>query len=167
MIQRIVFPVFDANITEGMVSQWHVSQGDRITPGDPLAEIVTDKATFTLESEVEGVVRKIVAPEKSVVPNHYILALVGEPGEAVPDVTAENEAIVEQSKQAMTDGSAEVTMPEVAPSPPRRPQGPSRRVRATPAARRLAKENDIDLATIDAEQPITEQAVREHIEKSG
>ncbi len=165
-MHKITFPVFDANITEGMIGAWLVHQGESVSPGQPLAEVVTDKANFELESEVAGTVRRIVAPEKSVVPNGYILALVGTPDEEVPDVTAENQAIVEKARAEMNATSVEGQASAAVTQRPRR-ETQSKRVRATPAARRLAREHDIELADIEADQPIGEDDVRHYLQQKG
>jgi pyruvate dehydrogenase E2 component (dihydrolipoamide acetyltransferase) len=166
LIQRVVFPVFDANITEGMIGPWQVRVGDLIAVGDPLVEIVTDKATFTLESQAEGTLLAILAPEKSTVPNGYILALIGDRSDPLPDASAENEIIVAQAHKTMTEA-----LPKTSPGAPHSPAWPqpasAGRLRATPAARRLAKDHGIDLSEISAPEPINEQAVRDYLKSKG
>ncbi|HIE52909.1 MAG TPA: hypothetical protein EYP85_14240 [Armatimonadetes bacterium] len=143
MITRIQIQKLDANIEEVTIGEWLKAEGERVEVGDPLVEIITDKATFELEAEVAGVLRQIVAPRNSVVPVGYIIGVIGDPEDDLPEVEAENQALLavlaEQQKIEAVG--------------PARPLGPLRswrpsRVRATPAARRLAREHGLDLAQI-------------------
>jgi len=164
MITKVRFPKFNANITEGMVGAWCVSEGDAVGHGDPLVEIITDKATFDFEAEEEGVVRKIIAKEKSTVPVGYIIALVGDDGDELPDVSEENEHILAEHQKAAVEVKAKGE-----PKAPRSRGGGRARVRAVPAARRLAKEAGVDIADVPPSQGdpvITEDDVRRYLESA-
>lgn len=136
MIAYIRLPKLGANITEGVVGAWRKRAGDVVRAGDPLVEIITSKATFDVESPAEGVLRNPLAPEKSTVPIGYVLALVADADEPLPDVTAENARLLAEFR-----GQAQAAA--------RAGEGaPGRTVRATPGARRRAKEAGVDLAAI-------------------
>jgi pyruvate/2-oxoglutarate dehydrogenase complex dihydrolipoamide acyltransferase (E2) component len=148
MTYRIVMPKIDANIEEGTVGPWRLAPGERFEKGDALVEIITDKATFELEAEQPGLLRRIVAEEKSTVPVGYVLALAtAGPDEPVPEVEEENRRILEafHEKAGLADAA-----PSPAPAAPKReqPAAPAPRVRATPAARRLARKSGLDLAEV-------------------
>ena len=150
MMQKVRFPKFDANITEGMVGVWYKSEGEDVGSGDPLVQIVTDKATFDFESTWSGTLRQVVAKEKSHVPVGYVIALIGDDADEMPDVSIENEQIMAAHEKetlevkAKSDGKRS-----------RRRAGRTR-VRAVPAARRLAREAGIDIADVPcaADNPV-------------
>ncbi len=151
MAFKVRMPRVDANVEEGAVGRWLVGCGESVRAGQPLVEIITDKATFELEADESGVLVRQVAAEKSVVPVGYVIAVLGERSdEPPPDVDAENEAVLEAYRQAVTGG---------APSPEPAAQAESGPVRATaepgregasatPAARRLAAQAGLSLQEI-------------------
>ena len=148
MAALVRFPVVGANVIEGTVGRWHRREGERVGPGEPLVEIITSKATFDVESPDDGVLRKICAPENSILPVGYILAIVGEDGEDLPDTTCENATLVEEFRAKALDAEREQSAESV-----------GKKIRATPGARRLARELNVDLATIP---PPTDGVLREN-----
>ena len=135
MATRVRFPKVGANVIEGAVGVWHKAEGDAVSVGDPLVEIVTSKATFDVESPIEGVLRSILAPAKSVLPVGYILCVVGSIGEDLPDAAVENERLLAEFRASARTAAAAAS-------------GAKRKVRATPGARRLAGELGVDLASV-------------------
>ena len=128
-------PKADENMGEGTVARWLVREGDEVAHAQDCCECVADKGEFLVWAEARGVVRKVYAPEQSVVPVGYVLAAIGEPREPLPDVEAENERLIARSREELTarDGLSVKR---------------GARVRATPAARRLARELGVDLAAV-------------------
>ncbi len=162
MAVKIKVPKLTENTDEVTITGWIRKEGDTIGKGDPLVEMTTDKAVFEVESPSAGMVRKILAREKSVVPTGYVVALVGTASEPLPDVTAANARLlekrgVEKAVNPKKAVPAEAAAPEtVAPGAP---------VRATPAARRLAREKGVDLAAVRADsqaEVVTEEMVRRY-----
>jgi pyruvate dehydrogenase E2 component (dihydrolipoamide acetyltransferase) len=142
LVTKLVFPKFDANIVDGMIGRWHKREGERVEAGEPLVEIITDKAKFDYESPASGILRKVVAAEKSTVPVGYVIAIFADAEEPLPDVSAENEAALVRYREALAvAGRNKGRAATVAP-----PSG--ERIRATPAARRLAREAGVPLADI-------------------
>lgn len=169
MIHRVALPKYDANIIEATVGEWRKREGDPVEPGDVLVDIITDKANFELTVESGGVLRRIVAPEKSQVPSGYVLALVGDAGDELPDVSEENEKLMREHLASVT-GKAP-SAPTDKPQDARRETAPRpARVRATPRARRLAREHNIDIAAVHESagaEVVTEKEVRDYIEEKG
>ncbi len=130
-------PKADENMGEGTVVGWLVREGDAVAERQDCCECVADKGEFMVWSEEPGVVRRIYAPEQSVVPVGYVLAAIGASDEALSDVEAENAQLIASSREELTarDGLAVKR---------------GARVRATPAARRLARELGVDLAEVAA-----------------
>ncbi|NOZ20348.1 MAG: hypothetical protein GXP25_04580 [Planctomycetes bacterium] len=166
MVTKVRFPKFDANITEGMIGQWRVAEGDAVQDGDPLVEVITDKATFDLEAEEVGVLRRIIAKEKSTVPVGYVIALIGDEGDELPDVAEENERILAEHQKAAIEMTAKGEAKAKA-SPSR--QGSRVKVRAVPSARRMAKEAGIDIADVPPSEGnpiVTEDDVRRYLDST-
>lgn len=151
MVFKVRMPRIDANVTEGMIGCWLARVGQQVAQGDALVEIITDKAAFELPAEQGGLLRAQAAPEKSVVPVGYVIALLSErDDEPLPDVSGENDEIMRQHADAVLLGSTE---------PAQHPRGPGHatqqpltgeQVRATPAARRLARLEGVRLEDVPA-----------------
>ena len=132
-------PRLGANVAEGTVGAWRVREGAPVRAGELLVEILTSKATFEIESPADGVLSEILAPEKSSVPVGYVLAIVGDPDERFPDVSSENERVMAEfrARALRAGGGGAATSAEAV-----------RKLRATPGARRLARELGVELETI-------------------
>lgn len=165
MITHIVIPQAFENMEEATVGAWLKAEGDAVQNGDALCELITEKTTFQLPAEGSGVLRRIVAAEKSIVPVGFIIGLIGDPEEPLPDIEAHN-AGARESKRETPDTPAEtlrvpsVATPSYAPSVSgaavgAAPSGASAasRVRATPAARRAARERGVALEDVAAAFP--------------
>jgi pyruvate/2-oxoglutarate dehydrogenase complex dihydrolipoamide acyltransferase (E2) component len=144
MISKVKLPKFDANMEEAAMGAWLKRAGDAVAKKEPLVEMVTDKAAFEFESPAAGILRKILAPEKSVVPVGYVLALIGGADDKLPDVEQYNRALLEKRRQEAEGGA----IPKSMPKPSAAKDAAGGKVRATPAARRLAREKGLDLAAV-------------------
>ena len=166
MVHKVVLPKFDANITEATLGRWHKAEGDAVEKGDVLVDVVTDKANFELTAEAAGTLRRILAPERSQIPLQYVLALVGEPEEPLPDVLRENDALMEAYRASLT-GRTLTAPSEEGETPGEVPPTPTR-IRATPRARRLAREHGVDLADVPAkpeQEVLSERDVQDYLEE--
>ena len=133
MATEILMPALSPTMTEGNLVKWLVAQGDRVEPGDVIAEIETDKATMEVEAVDEGIVGRIVVPEGSEgVAVNAVIAVLVEEGE-------------EPGEETAAAPSAPAAPPSEAEAAPARPDG---EMKATPLARRMAALAGIDLAAI-------------------
>lgn len=142
MVHNVALEKVDANMEEATVGAWLVAVGDVIEPGAKFVELITDKVTFEYESPVGGTVRRLLASAGSLVPVGFVLAQIGAADEALVDPTADNERLLAEHRaklEVTIDVSASATTPSAAAGG---------RVRATPAARRLARELGIELADV-------------------
>jgi len=158
MIRKIVIPTLSTNVEEATITAWLKKEGDTVRKTEPIVELTTDKAAFELESPCSGVLRRILAGKKSTVPVGYVIALIGGQDDALPDVAEANQRLLNKHRQAA----------KARPAPARRAAGPRAVVRATPAARRLAKECRADLAAVQTEvnaEIVTEEMVRTYLGK--
>ena len=153
-MHRLLLPTLDVNTTHATLTAWHKRPGDPIRAGDIVAELTTDKAAFDLESPFDGTLLKILAPEKSILPTAYILALIGTPGETDPTAESENATLLEQSlaDENTRPQSTEVDKNRFQSTSVDSSRPPtSSPIRATPKARRLAQLHNIDLALVHAQ----------------
>ncbi|MGE3928568.1 MAG: pyruvate dehydrogenase complex dihydrolipoamide acetyltransferase [Hyphomonadaceae bacterium] len=153
MSTQITMPALSPTMEEGNLAKWHVKAGDKIEPGQVIAEIETDKATMEVEAVDEGVIAEILVPEGSqgVKVNTPIAVLAGE-GEA-PRPPKEPETL-QAKPQAAGKPAAQQSKPQEArstPSPVR--QNGGNRVFASPLARRLAEQGGIDLSGLRGSGP--------------
>ena len=146
-MNRLLLPTLDVNTTHATLTAWRMKPGDTVRAGDIVAELTTDKAAFDLESPFDGVLLETLAPEKSILPSGYILALVGVPGETDPNAGRDNAALLDEASTA-PDG---IRQPSAAPTPRPSAFSPGPSIRATPKARRLAQQHGVNLALVQAQ----------------
>ena len=145
MATSIVMPQMGYDMQEGTVVRWVKKEGEEVARGEVLAEIETDKATVEYEAFVGGVLRKIVAEEGVAIPVGDLIAVITAPDEPLPDDLG-------ISAPAETPAAAQPVA--VSPSLEATPVAPaSGEVRASPIARRIAREQGIDLATLTGSGP--------------
>ncbi len=147
MADKIIMPKTGMAMEEGVIIEWFIKEGDKVSKGDVVAEIETDKSTMELESDYEGQILKILYPAGSTVPVVRTIAWIGEPGEAVPEeeAPAAAEAPAADAAAAGSTASAAEVPAATAVSASVSESG---RVKATPAARRAAGEKKVDLASV-------------------
>lgn len=151
-MHRVSIPQIFENMEEATIGRWLLSEGATVAAGDPLCELITEKTTLDLTTEVGGTLQRIVAPEKAVVPPGFIVALVSPVGETLQEadveaVGRENAALLARKGESATPDAAPVLqVPEMKPvvAPPTA----GSRLRATPAARRAARELNVDLEAV-------------------
>ena len=136
---KIRVPSLAENVTTATLSSWLIKIGEHILPNTEVAAFITEKAEFTLQSDNGGIVSTLLAPEKSVLPVGYIIALLDATPEDELEAKLENDKIEAdyQSSQNIQLDSLECTAASRAIH--------NSNIRATPAARRLAKEHQVDL----------------------
>lgn len=156
---NILMPALSPTMEEGNLAKWLVKEGDSVTSGDVLAEIETDKATMEVEAVDEGTVGKIVVPDGTAgVKVNELIAVLLEDGEDASAIdTSAAASAPPQAASAPADAPA--ATPDVAPTAPSAPAGPAPvaasgdRVIASPLARRIAKQNGIDLSSVTGTGP--------------
>ena len=141
MASEFRMPQLGLTMTEGAVGKWLKKTGEPVAIGDVLVEVETDKITSQVEATADGVLLEIVVPEGSTVPVKAVLAYIGEPGEIV------------SAAAAPTTNPAPAAV--VVPAPATAAVGATGDswVKASPAARKLARDNGIDLALVAVSGP--------------
>ncbi|MGI9415422.1 MAG: pyruvate dehydrogenase complex dihydrolipoamide acetyltransferase [Hyphomicrobiales bacterium] len=168
MPTQILMPALSPTMEEGTLAKWHVKEGDTVASGDVIAEIETDKATMEVESIDEGTVARILVSEGTEnVKVNALIAVLLEDGEdaasvdlsamaapaAAPAAAQPAPAPAEPAAQpAPAAPAAAAPAPAAQPAPPKA-NGQGGRVFASPLARRLAQQNNIELALLAGSGP--------------
>ena len=156
MAEVVNMPRLSDTMTEGVVAKWHKNVGDKISEGDLLAEIETDKATMEFESFQEGVLLHIGVKEGNKAPVDSILAILGEEGEDISSL------LLETPKEEVKEEKIEIAKPKpvkevVAQAPVSQQKvvttassttNSDIKGTASPLARKLALEKNINLALV-------------------
>jgi pyruvate dehydrogenase E2 component (dihydrolipoamide acetyltransferase) len=181
MAETISMPKLGFDMQEGVLVRWVKNEGENVNKGDVLAEIETDKATVEVESSASGVVRKLLVEAGAVVPIGDPIAIVGSADEKIdeapakvveppaekkteekgPELKTEPEPGADRARQkAEAKPQAEPTA-QAEPAPARAPapsgqvaapaeEGP---VKASPLAKKIARDNNLDLSRLQGTGP--------------
>ena len=164
-------PDIGEGVVEGEVVQWHVSVGDSVSEDDPIVDVMTDKATVTIPSPVSGVISSLSGDVGDMIAVGSSLMEIdseGEGGAPAAEDTEEQEPVSEPDPPKAPEPAPAPKAPEPAPAPkapepapaPKAPEpAPSEiqtqtgRVLASPAVRKRARENDVDLSNVRGSGP--------------
>jgi pyruvate dehydrogenase E2 component (dihydrolipoamide acetyltransferase) len=151
---EVVMPRLSDSMEEGTILTWLKQVGDTVAVGDELVEIETDKANMAYESDVAGVLTEILAGEGETLPIGTPIAKVGDDGKG-PDARAAG-PVADIDSPALQESSISAPPPaaeeqEASPSAPSR--GDGTRVKASPVAKRLARDKGVDLTGIAGSGP--------------
>ena len=154
MAIKLTMPKWGMSMKAGKVSRWFKKEGDPVQKGEDLLEVETEKITNKVESPADGILFQIVVPEGTTVPVGTVLAIIAEPGEQperIEGLKAEEDKSPGESEHASPGPGEKVKEKKF--------------VRATPAARRLARELNVDLTMVSGSGPdgrVTEADVQKY-----
>ena len=166
---NILMPALSPTMEEGTLAKWLVKEGDEVRSGDLIAEIETDKATMEVEAVDEGVIGKILVSEgqESIKVNQPIAVLL-EKDESLSDLVIENN-VTDEPNEVIKETKVEISDVVVLNNEPKNKSvseeanskinnnlsksSNSSRLFATPLAKRLAKQMDIDLSLLKGSGP--------------
>jgi pyruvate dehydrogenase E2 component (dihydrolipoamide acetyltransferase) len=132
-------PALSPTMTEGTLGKWIKKEGDAVNPGDVIAEIETDKATMEFEAVDSGIIAKILVPENSHgVKVNSVIAILAEEGEDIQECANSYKPTVETPVAEVKASTANKD---------------DKRVLASPLAKKIASQNDIDLSQIAGSGP--------------
>ncbi len=170
MSSQVTLPRLGQGMESGTIVRWLKSEGDSVEKGEALYELDTEKVTQEVEAEASGVLLKILAGEGEEIEVGKAIAVIGEQGEEVP----EGEDVPQGEAEDPTEVSEDDAQEEGSPAPEREderergreeaPEGPSEpeqsvestnggRVKASPLARRIARERGIELSALRGTGP--------------
>ncbi len=150
MATKMVMPLLGQTMEEGTIIKWFKNEGDALTAGEPLLEVMTDKVNMEVEAPEDGVLLKILAQVDDIVPVQDPIAIIGAAGESIDDLLSEKPAekpvvaeaeVVAPSAPAVSPGP----VVEQATPAPVAPQAPIGKVISSPSARREASQRGIDI----------------------
>jgi pyruvate dehydrogenase E2 component (dihydrolipoamide acetyltransferase) len=144
LVTKVVMPRLSLTMKEGTVGTWYKKEGDNVEKGEPLVEVFSEKATYDLEAPSSGILRKILVQENDEAPVDAVLAVITAPDESFSEA-------------------------EISAKMPKTVEATEKRILASPAAKRLAREYEIDLSLVEGSGPegrIGEEDVRRFIEET-
>src|ERR1700727_91529 len=143
MAFSVVMPALEMAQETGKLIAWRKKEGDRVTKGEPLLEIETDKAVVEVEAPADGILAGVKAAEGAEIPVGQTIAWIVAPGEQPPVETASAAPAARATSGTKSDPA------HVAPSAATTSvQAPATGARISPKARRLAKELGVGIATV-------------------
>ena len=175
MAIKIEMPKLSDTMEEGVIAKWNVKEGDKVSSGDVIAEVETDKATMEVEVFDDGTILKILAGEGDAIPLGGIMAVIGDEGEDISDIlsgasgggdsapAAEKEKKAAPAKESgsgkkeefdpilgdlngKSEGSNESTTKEEG-------EPADGRIKASPLAKKMAEEKGIELSDVKGSGP--------------
>jgi pyruvate dehydrogenase E2 component (dihydrolipoamide acetyltransferase) len=159
MAETISMPKLGFDMAEGLLVRWVKQVGENINKGDVLAEIETDKATVEVESSASGVVLQLIAEQGTMVPVNAPIAVVGAAGEVISNQSSVS------SKKVVDEKPAAPTQPTSAPVQQASAPLETGPVKASPLAKKVARDNNVNLASVQGTGP-GGRVVRKDVEAS-
>ncbi len=143
MPTKVIMPQLGESVVEGKVSKWLKKVGDPVQEFEPILEVSTDKVDTEIPAPAAGVILQIYVPEGTTVERGVLLAMIGKPGEAVPDAPAQSGAGAQHGQAGQKEAIETIHTPGHTHG-----NGGSQSQRYSPVVARMAAENHIDLAQI-------------------
>ena len=159
MATAVILPKLDEAMLTGTIVRWVREEGNWVEKGETILEIETEKVVFEIEAEESGILSKVMVKEGDEVHVGAIIAFILQPGEEAPEVP----------EPAITaKGEVPAAVPAASVKVPRAPKE-AKAIKASPAAKKIAKEHNIDIATIKGTGPggrIVKEDVLRAVEES-
>lgn len=167
MAKKIIMPKLDMTMEEGEISSWFVKEGDTVKKGEPLFEVLSEKAAIEVESTAKGTVLKILSEAGDVVPVAATVAVIGKAGEDYSEVLGGGaEPVVESAAQSVEEDQTveEAKVAETIKEVSSRVESGGK-IPSTPAAKTLASEKDVEMSAVkpNEEGVVRKQQVEDHL----
>jgi pyruvate dehydrogenase E2 component (dihydrolipoamide acetyltransferase) len=155
MIQKVTLPKLGETVEVSTIDKWRKNEGDPVAVGDVLCDITTDKATLEVESYYRGTLLKVLAPAGKELPVGALIAVIGDPGERIPEDILAQAVAAAPAKKAAPQGAAAPGAPPAAAAVAAEAPAASAggRIVASPRARRAAEELLVDLSRVRGTGP--------------
>ena len=152
MSSKILMPALSPTMTEGVINKWLVKVGDNVKAGDIIAEIETDKATMEVEAVDEGKITHLLDENAgSQVPVNSVIAIIdGDENESIQNLIIEKEKPKEENKKIKEDLNLDKNIQVNQNSIHVKSDD---RIKASPFVKKISKEQNIDLTTINGSGP--------------
>jgi pyruvate dehydrogenase E2 component (dihydrolipoamide acetyltransferase) len=162
MASKVIMPKLSPTMEEGQIARWLKKEGDKVSMGEPLAEIDTDKATMEMQALSNGVLRKILIGEGESAPLGQLIGIIGEADEDISSLLSEapaKGAATSPQPAPVESAPAQTTEPQPTEAPVEKPaaatsgNGAGGRLIVSPLAARMAAEAGIDLRSLRGSGP--------------
>ena len=168
MAVKIEMPKLSDTMEEGVIAKWNVKEGDKVSSGDVIAEVETDKATMEVEVFDDGTILKIMANEGDAIPLGGLIAIVGDEGEDISDLVggssdSSSEEKKEEKKEVKKESSDSDEFDPILgdiekgvskkEEPAAEPSSDNGRIKASPLAKKMAEEKGIKLRNVKGSGP--------------
>ena len=173
MAVKIEMPKLSDTMEEGVIAKWNVKEGDKVSSGDVIAEVETDKATMEVEVFDDGTILKIMAEEGEAIPLGGLIAIVGEEGEDISDLvdgSGDGEKAAKETKSESKESEKEkkkeggdsddfdpilgdIEKSDSEESPTTDSASDNGRIKASPLAKKMAEEKGIELSSVKGSGP--------------
>lgn len=155
MADVIVMPKLGLTMKEGKIAKWHKNEGDKVNEGEILFEVATDKLTNEVEAIKGGFLRKLLAEEGDVIPCLEPIAIIGDKDEDISSLLSQSTVEADKEESVKTATNKQEIEKKVSQS---------KKVKASPIAKKLAKENGIDISDVVGTGP-QGRIIKKDIEK--
>lgn len=172
MAAELKVPSLGVDMEEATIIRWMVEEGAAVEKGDPVLEIETDKTSFEVEANEGGEIRNLRGDEGETLPVGTILAHITAPGEQAPEHGDTRKDLAASGKDNGKAPRAREKKEQDPVEVPPEANGDRRRVRASPAARRMAQEREVNLEAVTGSGPggrvyLSDVLEAEGIQKTG
>ncbi len=147
MATAVILPRLDEVMTSGKIARWLKKEGDQVQKGEGLVEIETEKVTFEVEATDSGLLSKLMAIEGQDVPVGTLIAYILKPGEKAPE-GGQPVAVA-----ASAEKKPEAAVKEAVAAVPAMPNETMAGVRASPLAKKIAIDQNIDISSLKGTGP--------------
>ena len=161
MATTVDMPQMGFDMKEGTVAKWRKQEGEQVSRGEVIAEIETDKAVVEMEAYASGTLRKIMVHENNAVPVGTLIAIIADPDEDISSLETSQQAFTTVEDKPLTSMESSAATTQESASQGR--DSSTSVIKASPIARRLAKEMNVDLTLVNGTGPggrITEADVK-------
>ncbi len=158
MATKVVMEALSPTMEEGRVVNWLKSEGDTVASGDTLAEVETDKAVMELVARGDGILRKVIVGEGETVEVGSLVAVIAGADEDISTIINQNgepagSAMAAPAKSPEPQTVRVESAPPTAATPAAAPSQTGGRIKASPLARKMARDRGLDLSTLSGSGP--------------
>ncbi len=157
MATEVIMPKLGLTMQDGKIIKWLKKEGDTVKLGDLLYELETEKITYQVEANAAGILGKITVPEGETVPVGTVVGYIIQPGETLDESILAKAPAVEAAPSEEVSKQPEWELPEQ--------PGEEAKVKASPLARRVAREKGIDISRVVGTGP-SGRIIREDVEQA-
>jgi len=142
MVVEVIMPKLGQTMEKGKIVRWLKKEGEKVERGEPILEIETDKAVLEVEARGSGILKKVLAQEGEVVPVTKVIGYIAKEDEEIPETMIQR--AMAELKGVAAPAPAETAQVTEAPSEKK----VERRIKASPLARKIAREKGVDLTQV-------------------